>query len=69
MCFVRDQSCIRIDLTYGFEGCDLALATRDVVNDEASSSLAGVFVVEQIPISYQYKERLTVDRNTYLLGI
>ena len=69
MCFVRDQSCIRIDLAYGLEGCDLALATGDVVNNEASSGLAGVFVVEQIPISYQYKERLTVDRNTYLLGI
>lgn len=69
MCFVRDQSCIRIDLAYGLEGCDLALATGDVVNNEASSGLASVLVVEKIPMIYQYKERLTVHWNVYLLGI
>lgn len=69
MFFVRDQSCIRIGLAYGLEGCDLAFATRDVVNNEASSGLASVLVIEEIPISYQCKQRLTVDWNDYLLGI
>jgi hypothetical protein len=36
-------------MAYGLEGGDLTLATGDVVDYEASGSLAGVLVVEEIP--------------------
>jgi hypothetical protein len=42
-------------MAYGLEGGDLALTTRDVVDDEASSGLTGVLVVEEIPDLCQYK--------------
>jgi len=37
-------------MAYGFEGGDLALATRDVVDDKASSGLSSVLVVEEVPV-------------------
>jgi hypothetical protein len=36
--------------TYGFEGCDLALARRDVVHDETTLGLSRILVVEQISV-------------------
>jgi len=37
-------------LAYGLEGGDLALASRDVVDDKASGGLSSVLVVEEIPV-------------------
>jgi hypothetical protein len=42
-------------MAYGLEGGDLALTTGDVVDDEASSGLTGVLIVEEIPDQCQCK--------------
>ena len=56
-------------MAYGLEGGDLALATRDVVDDKASSGLSSVLVVDEIPDSSQYEELRTSEKKKYLLGI
>jgi len=56
-------------MAYGLEGRDLALASRDVVDDKASSGLSSVLVVEEVPTSSQFDELRTSDREKYLLGI
>jgi hypothetical protein len=42
-------------MSYGLKCGDLALAAGDVVDDESSSGLAGILVVEEIPDLCQYK--------------
>ena len=41
------------DGTYGLESCHLALTGGNVVNDESTLCLAGVLVVEEIPVASQ----------------
>jgi hypothetical protein len=39
-----------VHVSYRLESCCLALSTRDIVHHEAACSLAGVFVIEQVPV-------------------